>query len=178
MSPDIRMSKMLEKLTGKFTLAFYQGMGADKSFRDKVASRAISLWTRSKITHTELVFPDGCSYSSSAMDGGVRRKVIQYSHPERWVFVKLCHRIGNYEACYIQTCRESFDLILGADYDHKGIWLGEFLPFRMQDPNKWYCSEACKYALNWRKPHQVSPKELHAEAIRWVCEADRRDMKL
>jgi hypothetical protein len=49
-------------------LALYKGKG-------KIGNAAIRLWTGSQYSHCELVVGEWC-YSSSAMDGGVRRKAV------------------------------------------------------------------------------------------------------
>jgi len=149
----------LEKLLGRTTAAFYSGGGKNEGFGAVVTSAAIAAWTRCKYTHVELVFPDGFSYSSSGWDGGVRRKIITYSHPERWKFVTV--DVG--ETPYSRKCRDRFDRILGKPYDHMAIWLTEVLPLKRENPNAWYCSESVKYALGLPRPWAVSPARLLRE---------------
>jgi len=156
---------VLGQLTGKFTLAFYIGMGKDKGFKERMISIGIAMRTCSKMTHVEMVFPDGWSYSSSGMDGGVRKKIITYSHPERWVFVTLVHNMTPESALYVKECKKRWDKILGKKYDHLGIWLNEAIPLGIEDKGAWYCSEGCKYSAGWEKPWAISPARLHKEAV-------------
>lgn len=61
-------------------LAMYKGKG-------KLDNAFIRLWTGSVYSHCELVVGEW-SYSSSRMDGGVRKKVI-YFDSDRWELVDL-----------------------------------------------------------------------------------------
>jgi len=54
----------------------------------------------------------------------------------------------------------------GQGYDFKGVvsYWGVFKR-RNDDPNKWWCSEACAFVTRFR-PYQLSPNELMYEASR------------
>lgn len=54
----------------------------------RITAKAIQWWTGSIYSHCELVVDGGYCYSSSAMDGGVRGKVINLD-PEKWDVVEL-----------------------------------------------------------------------------------------
>ena len=64
----------------KVQLALYKGKGL-------IGNALIRWWTGSQYSHCELVV-DGICYSSSLMDKGVRKKVIDLK-PENWDLVDL-----------------------------------------------------------------------------------------
>lgn len=53
----------------------------------RLSARAIQWWTNSEYSHSELVIRGGC-YSSSALDGGVRGKVIPLDS-DKWDIIDL-----------------------------------------------------------------------------------------
>lgn len=66
-------------------LALYKGPASGPL--NIVGHQAIKLWTRKPWSHTELVI-NGVAYSSSARDGGVRSKVIDFT-TGRWDLVDM-----------------------------------------------------------------------------------------
>lgn len=61
-------------------LAMYKGKG-------KIGNAIIRWWTKSNYSHCEIVIDDYC-YSSSLMDGGVRKKSINLD-PDKWDLIDL-----------------------------------------------------------------------------------------
>ncbi len=94
-------------------------------------------WLRGDFSHTELIFSDGLSASSSFIDGGVRLKQIDYDY-ERWVIYPV---IGDE-----QKARNFVNGLLGLRFDIVGL-LGHALPHKPQSQNKWFCSELVLAAL-------------------------------
>jgi len=132
---------------------FYKGGKKGTRFTGWLIRR----WTRSEFEHVELDFGKFSSFGSSGYDGGCRWKQIDYKkHSERWTAVKLK-----------KNPSEIHDMILHCDkhynnkYDYCAIFFWHFLPFRRQNPRKWYCSELVAHILGI-KPEQVSPGKLYA----------------
>ena len=125
-------------------LAFYK---ADGSIYDK----AIRVWTRSKYSHTELVVDEKC-YSSSGRDDGVREKEIDLDS-EKWDVVDL-HNIESIDVWnFFYKTRE-------CRYDYLGIFLSQFLPLKLHNKQKWFCSEWCAEAMGIKDAHELSPQDL------------------
>jgi len=52
--------------------------------------------------------------------------------------------------------------LIGKDFDQRGLW-GGLLHMRVQDPNKWFCSELVAYAADAfydEFAHKVSPENI------------------
>ena len=104
------------------------------TFADKV----ISLFTRSKYSHCEILFSDGVCASSSPRDGGIRLKSIQIG--DHWDVFEL---IGRYDEDAIKYW---FMTNLGDSYD----WLGAFgsvLSLDLTSEDKKFCSYSCAIVL-------------------------------
>ena len=115
-------------------LAFYKAKYGN--WWDKI----ISWWTWGPYSHCELVFSDGEAFSASPRDGGTRFKAIEFV-PERWDFIEVEVRDENElrEWCKTQD---------GRKYDWLGILGFIFSIRRLDDKDKWYCSEICFHALS------------------------------
>ena len=106
-----------------------------------VVDYGIAGWTIGQYVHVELVL-NGESYSSSAPDGGVRKKYISYENKSWWDVYEVK---GEYD---IENVRKFFELTNGAKYDFKGILLAQFLfPANKEDSAKFFCSEWVEIAL-------------------------------
>lgn len=126
-------------------LAMYKGPPA--SLKDKLIHWAIRAATFSRYSHCELVI-DGWCYSSSARDGGVRKKQIDLD-TGRWDLFEV---EGSKEhALRWFHCHE------GQGYDWLGA-VGSVIPIFKSHPVKWYCSEACAAMLG--KPMKLHPQAL------------------
>jgi len=133
-------------------LAFYKAPG---DWSDKL----IRWWTKSKYSHVELVTDDfSTMYSSSGMDGGVRKKP-HYYNVNTWTYVEV--------SVSEELVKDIFSETNGSKYDWFGI-LGFILP--LQDrTNRWFCSEWCSNALKCggdkrmylQEPSKLSPGKLY-----------------
>lgn len=116
-------------------------------------------WARgdaySHLTHVELVFSDGMSFSASVMDKGVRFKRIGYSNADEWVFVPIEHANEQrlYEACKVVALGSKGYSFL----DIAAMTLG----VKMNVTNKWFCSEVVSYVLAPFAESHISPSELY-----------------
>jgi hypothetical protein len=129
-------------MTQATTLAFYKGTHAAED-------RLIQWWTKGPYSHCEVVI-DGYSYSSSARDGGVRRKRIVYN-PKHWDFVQV-----NLDQL---ACLQWFAAHDGQKYDYLGV-LGFVLPYQIGQTDRWFCSEALAVVLGLSAQPLVSPSAL------------------
>ena len=127
-------------------LAFYKG-------RTRLFDKLVQFWLNEPYSHVELIH-GGLSYSSSMMDGGVRCKKIDYSHPERWDIVTLAYGDSN-----VVNWFQWHD---SAAYDFRGL-LGFVLPWETQDKRKYFCSEAVGASLGIINSHRLSPYGLYKE---------------
>jgi hypothetical protein len=116
-------------------------------------NRGVRWWTRSPYSHVELVFDDGMAASSSAMDGGVRFKAIDFD-PALWDFVPL-------PAALAPAARAWFAAHAGAGYDYMGN-VHFVLSAIGNDAGRWFCSEAVGAALGMPDPERFDPGTLHA----------------
>lgn len=133
-------------------LAFYKAPG-------DMSDKLIRWWTKSKYSHVELVTDDySTMYSSSGMDGGVRKKPHQYD-TDIWTYVEV--------SVSEELVKDIFSETNGFKYDWFGI-LGFILP--LQDrTNRWFCSEWCSNVLKCggdkrmylQEPSKLSPGKLY-----------------
>jgi hypothetical protein len=131
-------------------VAFYKGT---HSGLPGVYNRLVRWWTRSPYSHAELVFEDGQAASSSAMDGGVRFKAIEFD-PALWDFVPV-------PAGLAPAARDWFAQHDGQAYDMLGN-LHFVISAVGDDKRKWFCSEAVAAALGMPDPERFDPGTLHA----------------
>lgn len=136
-------------------VAFYKGTHPGLP---GVYNRLVRWWTRSLYSHAELVFACGHAASSSAMDGGVRFKVIEFD-PALWDFVDV-------PAALAPAAWAWFDEHAGEAYDLLGN-LHFVLSAVGDDKRKWFCSEAVAAALGMPDPERFDPGTLHA-ALRFI----------
>jgi hypothetical protein len=120
-------------------LAFYK---ADKgNFLDKL----IGFWTRPNFfsfnlgySHVELVFDDNLCFSSSPRDNGCRYK-----------YISDLYTSGNWDIFEVKTkytiseLKVKCNLEQDKKYDWLCIILSDIIPFNIQNPKKWTCSELC-----------------------------------
>ena len=120
--------------------------------------------------HSERIFSNGQSFSAQEKDypdgtkRGVRFKDIKYSHPERWVFMRV--PIFELEAHQLELAKS----IEGLDYDWLGIFLWQLLPFHIEDKNAFYCSEANAFSLRYN-PDDLNPNKLAYEAMKIIMDS-------
>ena len=131
-------------------VAFYKGTHTGLP---GVYNRLVRWWTRSPYSHAELVFDDGQAASSSAMDGGVRFKAIDFD-PALWDFVPV-------PAGVAPAARDWFAQHDGQAYDLLGN-LHFVISAVGEDKRKWFCSEAVAAALGMPDPERFDPGTLHA----------------
>jgi hypothetical protein len=149
------------------------GHKGDKgTFKEKALSEFIKWRTydrrlNTQFSHTELIFPkwvltdDKNCFSSRGMDkpDGVSFKKINFSHADRWETIPIV--MGKEE---IKASYELAQAMEGLGYDFRGVvsyW--GIVKRKIEDPNKWWCSEACAFVTRFR-PYHLSPNELMYEA--------------
>lgn len=130
------------------TLALYKGKG-------QIGNAFIRWWTGSQYSHCELVV-DGWCYSSSMMDKGVRRKLIDL-HDGKWDLVELPFADANFIRDYFYKT------------DHHAYgWLGLIRSqlFNRNRPAEraQFCSEWCANALGLPNAPSYSPASISKQA--------------
>lgn len=97
--------------------------------------------TKGNYHHSELIFSDGVSISAGRIingkdDNDVSFKTLDFSDTNRWDIIYIDFLDLN-EA----KMREVAELLIGAKYDWKGIFLTFVFPFALQNKSRWMCSE-------------------------------------
>ena len=101
----------------------------------------ISIFTRARAYHTELVFSDGEAIEITGKHlGWTTRTYDKY----KWVVLDL-PMIGMIDEAKIRTAANKL-LASSPKYDYVGAIFGRFNN-SAQDPSKWYCSEFCRTLL-------------------------------
>jgi hypothetical protein len=114
-----------------------------------IFSRLVRWWTNSPYSHTELIFSDGKSASSSFIDGGVRFKEISYDN-NHWDFIELPRSFDETAArlWFIQNGNKKYDVLGLAGF----VWKRG-----TQNKNKFYCNEAIGEALGIKDSWRFDP---------------------
>lgn len=125
-------------------LALYKGRG-------QIGNAAVRWWTSSQYSHCELVV-DGWCYSSSVMDKGVRRKLIDLSDG-KWDLVDLPWADP-------ERVREYFATSDPNAYGWASLITSQLLNLGLSVPGQEFCSEWCAAALGIPSPSIYNPKTL------------------
>ena len=129
----------------KVQLALYKGKGL-------IGNALIRWWTGSQYSHCELVV-DGICYSSSLMDKGVRKKVIDLK-PENWDLVDLPSYLA-------PGVLEYFELTKCQKYGWLDLIRSQIFNTASDEEGTSFCSEWCAKAIGIPSPTIYSPKTLH-----------------
>jgi hypothetical protein len=133
-----------------------------KAYQGNLTDKIISWWTKGPYSHVEIVVgPDVnnlAMYSSSGLDGGVRKKPHRYD-TNKWEYIDIDLNLNILLQIYNKTkdCK----------YDYSGI-LGFVLPLQDRE-NKWFCSEWVSNVLKCsgdkrlylKEPSKISPNKLY-----------------
>ena len=134
-------------------LAFYKGPAKD--LVHKITHYGTCAWTFSKYSHVELVI-DGVCYSSSARDGGVRKKVISNLNTS-----------GHWDIFEVQINKD-YALNVFAQEEGKGYdWRGAakfVMPWLPESEMQWYCSELIATMMGSESNNQ-SPQDLFEDLV-------------
>ena len=118
-------------------VALYKGEGS-------TVNRLVRWWTKSKYSHAELVLTDKTTWVgiSPFLKAEITKTSINTYNKEDWDFYNIPVTQEQYDVVI-----SFYNLTEGATYDWFGMSLSQFLPFRIKQENKWYCSEWILYAL-------------------------------
>lgn len=136
-------------------IAFYKGKHGN------ILDKLICFFTKSKYSHCE-IFDGIFCYSSSPRDGGVRAKCIELD--KKWDTFRLNINIDSSDI----ELKKFYSETKNKKYDWIGIFLSKLIPLKIEDPNRWYCSEWSSYFLKNRMnvdidKIQCSPGELYKD---------------
>lgn len=132
-------------------LALYKGKG-------QIGNAFIRAWTGSIYSHCELVV-DGWCYSSSVMDGGVRRKLAGEGEgrisldTDKWDLIDLPWADGEAIADYFEAS-DHFR------YGWPSLILSQLLNLNRPVKGAQFCSEWCAAALGLPATSSLSPPTL------------------
>ena len=106
-----------------------------------LVSSLISIFTRSRSYHSELVFSDGYAFAIS----GKRIEMVKRNYDwYKWHLVPLSMIESHDEELIKKHVQEI--LASNPKYDWLGA-IGGMWCSRLQNPNRWYCSEFCRSEL-------------------------------
>lgn len=144
----------------ELTIAFQKEVKT-KTFTSLSQTKAIQLWTKSKYFHVEM-FINNHWYSCSPDKNGV--------------FEKTLHELqDNYDYITINIDGRKYKKFLkfvkeqeGAGYDWLGIFLTQFINAKIEDREKWFCSEFIAAVLilfgildDSKDPASYSPQDIY-----------------
>ena len=135
-------------------IAFYKGKG-------RVLDFLIKLKTNSKYSHTEIVFSDNLSFSSSHWDKCSRFKKIEYNKND-WDFLEL--EISKEKE---QRIRSFCEKEKGKECKCFKVVIMHVLGLYKKSKNEWFCSQICSAALQNAHivegitPYLVNPIDLY-----------------
>jgi hypothetical protein len=115
-----------------------------------IGHRAIQVWFLSIYSHAEIKI-GSTGYSSSARDGGVRSKAIDF-HDGKWDLYPL---IGFDVAYALEYHRER----VGWGYDYRGVASYPF-PVIKHDSQREFCFEHVGGMAKMSEPHRLGPYQL------------------
>ncbi|MDH1442073.1 hypothetical protein N5O88_05565 [Pseudomonas sp. GD03721] len=132
-------------------LALFVGAG-------QVGNALIRWWTNDPASHCELVV-DGWCYSSSLMDGGVRRKRVGPGAdeisltPDKWVLIELPWADAQQVLAY-------FEQTEGTPYGWASLILSQLFNLNRRVEGSEFCSEWSAAALGLPAPSSLNPGAL------------------
>lgn len=115
-------------------------------------NRGVRRVDRGPYSHTELIFTSGISAGASYMDGGFRRKQIEYSVAGNWDFLPIPDPTGELELSALIWANEND----GKGYD---LWGNVRFVFGLvrEDADKVFCSEAVMAMLGFKETWRYGP---------------------
>jgi len=145
------------------TLAFEHEIDKDKPLLTRLAAKGVQIWTKSKYYHVEIII-DGIWYSSRT-DHGLRPLKLK-PLSKAYDYYTIDTEISNKSLCNFKRFVKSNE---NTGYDWLGILLAQFLPFTIDNKDKWFCSEVVTkilqildvYEVIDVEPHRISPEDLY-----------------
>lgn len=117
----------------------------------RLTARAIRWWTNSIYSHCEIVIDNMC-YSSSAMDGGVRRKWIDLD-PCKWDVIEIPWvNAGDVVRYFHETDPHRYGWL--------GLIVSQLLNLNRETKGAQFCSQWCAAAVRLPSPASYSPHTL------------------
>ena len=117
----------------------------------RLTSRFVGWWTGSKYSHCELLI-DGLCYSTSMMDKGVRRKLIDLN-PRKWDVVDLHWASKEQALIYFEQTKHH-------SYGWAGLVINQLLNMGRSTEGAQFCSQWCANALTLPNPATLAPQPL------------------
>ena len=157
-------------------IALYKGKGTFVNY-------IVRKWTKSQYSHAELILEDKKTWIgiSPYINAEVVKRQVEDYNPAKWDFYKI-----NITEEQHKSIIDFYDLTKGTKDDWIGMLLSQFLPFRIKQENKWYCSEWILYALriscviDWKlikifDQSDLSPAKLHQ--ILLLCDLEKTNLE-
>lgn len=140
-------------------LAFYKaskGNFIDKTIAWWTRPSFFRFWESGKYSHVEIVFSETMCYSTSPRDGACRWKDIPDIRTSgNWDLVPI--NMDNKKLSIGRQC----NVDLGKKYDWMSIFFSFVIPFEIEDPKRFTCSEyVAKRLYALPKAFKISPNDL------------------
>lgn len=139
-------------MTHKVYFAAYMG-------KKRLIDKMIRWWTNKPYPHIELVVNSTC-YSSSHIDKGVRKKLIDTSDRSKWCVEEIPWTLSSQILDYYQKTKHR-------KYGYLDILYKQILRTNISTGRGDFCSEWCAAALNIPNASSLNPGEL-VELIRFI----------
>ena len=144
-------------------VAFKHKADSEKAFLDRMMSKAIQFWTKSKYYHTEIVIDK--TWVSAIPNKGVSLNKVSLDFSPNWEYLTLTVEVTEQQQALIS--KYVLDQA-GCKYDWSGIFWSQFIKLGAQSDSKWFCSELVTKILQLylvpevleEIPHKVSPAGL------------------
>ena len=128
-------------------VAFYKAPG-------NLADKLIRKFTRGPYSHCELVI-EKIGYSSSAMDGGVRSKAIDFTDSTTWDVLDVSWFPASLALAHFEETK-------GAPYSYAGLVLDQLFNLNVTGADgAAFCSEWCAEAFSIPNPGVYNPNTLY-----------------
>jgi len=129
----------------KIRLVSFHSTKKNWSIFNKVAPALIKLWTRSKYYHTELLI--GNLRISSFTKNGVKVDRVNLLVYDRFIKNIATTLDVQIDQSSVTSMIDFAGTQIGMQYDWKGIVFSQFLPLKIEDKDKRFCSEVVAAVL-------------------------------
>jgi len=130
--------------------------------RGKIGDFFIRLWTRSKVSHTEIVWRR-MSYTSTPTSGTRSIPCDINQLGDDWEIIPVTIDVDRFKSRWKH--------IHPSNYDWRGIFLGQLLlKWGWHSAFDFYCSEVVADLIDMKAPHKQSPKSVMNYARMFVVD--------
>jgi len=135
------------------------------NFIDKLISKSIKIWTDSPYFHCEIIINDEWVSSNPEVGAVYRNELKTLKDNYDYVTLEVDGRRN-------KKVQNFIDNQIGKKYDYFGIFFSQVIDIKMDDKNKWFCSEIVSHILKMygikleEECNQYSPGKLYKRIYR------------